>query len=118
MATHKITRKVIIPVKVSPKDDQPVVDLAEVKQQPEEVLESNSPDSGSKPARAKKVCSFCQGKTIPTYTDLGSLRRFLTDRAKIVARERSGVCSRHQRAVSRNIKYARHLALLPFVPKV
>lgn len=68
--------------------------------------------------RPKKKCLFCQNKSSPTYTDLAGLRRFLTDRAKIVSRERSGVCAKHQRAVARNIKYSRHLALLPFVPKV
>lgn len=69
-------------------------------------------------ARSKRACAFCQGKSNPSYTDLSALRRFLTDRAKIVAKERSGVCSKHQRQVAKNIKYARHLALLPFVPKV
>ena len=71
-----------------------------------------------KEVRSKRVCHFCTSKTNPSYTELSSLRRFLTDRAKIVAKERSGVCSKHQRAVAKNIKYARHLALLPFVPKV
>jgi len=75
-------------------------------------------DRSSKTGRPKRVCLFCQNETNPTYTDLAILRRFLTDRAKIVAKERSGVCSKHQRAVAKNIKYARHLALLPFVPKV
>ena len=71
-----------------------------------------------KEIRTKKTCYFCQSKTSPTYTDLVNLRRFLTDRAKILAKSRSSVCSKHQRAVSKNIKYARHLSLLPFVPKV
>lgn len=70
------------------------------------------------PAPKERACFFCQNKTDPTYTDLEVLRRFLTDRVKIVPKERSGVCSKHQRAVTKNIKYARHLALLPFVPKV
>ena len=74
-------------------------------------------ESGTK-TRSKRACAFCQGKSNPSYTDLSALRRFLTDRAKIVAKERSGVCSKHQRQVAKNIKYARHLALLPFVPKV
>ena len=68
--------------------------------------------------RTKKGCSFCQAKTTPNYTDLATLRRYLTDRAKILPKGRSGVCSKHQRQVSKNIKYARHLSLLPFVPKV
>ncbi len=134
MAIRKITRKVITPVKVLPKDNQQVVEKSIQLQEKQPELTSggveetalpdppatieSGPDAGSRPVRSKKVCSFCQNKTIPTYTDLGNLRRFLTDRAKIVARERSGVCSRHQRGISKNIKYARHLALLPFVPKV
>ena len=69
-------------------------------------------------SRVARECFFCQKKSNPLYTDLTNLRRHLTDRAKIVSKERSGVCSKHQRAVAKNIKYARHLALLPFVPKV
>lgn len=67
---------------------------------------------------SKKACYFCQAKSSPSYTDLNNLRKYLTDRAKIVPKLRSGLCSKHQRAVAKNIKYARHLSLLPFVPKV
>lgn len=66
----------------------------------------------------KRNCYFCQSKTSPSYTDLANLKRYLTERAKIVPKQRSGACSKHQRAVTKNIKYARHLSLLPFVPKV
>lgn len=83
-----------------------------------EQTEAEKTESGRDAVRTKKVCSFCQSKTNPSYTDLVVLRRFLTDRAKIVARAKSGLCSRHQRLVTRQIKYARHLALLPFTPKV
>lgn len=68
--------------------------------------------------RSKRVCLFCQSKAAPSYTDLATLRRFLTDRAKIVPKLKSSLCSKHQRRVGRQIKYARHLALLPFTPKV
>ncbi len=68
--------------------------------------------------RAKRECYFCQSKLTPSYTDMANLRRYLTDRAKIVGKERSGACSKHQRAVTKNIKYARHLSLLPFIPKI
>src|SRR5258708_2982546 len=102
MATKKITRKIVssLPKKAEPlkKDDIVTVEKEE--------LQEASPRVG----RSKRGCLFCQNKSIPTYTDLTTLRRFLTDRAKIVARERSGVCSKHQRAVAKNIKYARHLA--------
>ena len=81
----------------------------------EEVVEKVEED---KPFKSKKVCYFCQSKTDPSFTDLVNLKRFLTERAKILPKLRSSVCARHQRAVSKHIKYARHLSLLPFVPKV
>lgn len=64
----------------------------------------------------KLVCFFCERKILPDYKDYKTLRNFLTDRAKIVGKERSGVCSKHQRYLTREIKRARHLALLPFTP--
>lgn len=109
MATsRKITKKII------PQDS------VKEEKSPERVAERSGvqEDAGSKPGRSKRECLFCQKKSHPSYTDLVNLRRHLTDRAKIVSKQRSGVCSRHQRAVAKNIKYARHLALLPFVPKV
>lgn len=68
--------------------------------------------------RTKKGCVFCNSKVGPTYTDLVNLKRFLSERAKIISRLRSGLCAKHQRRVTKQIKYARHLALLPFTPKV
>ncbi len=67
---------------------------------------------------AKKVCFFCKGKTSPSYIDVVTLRKFINDRAKIVAKSRNGLCSKHQRRVSEQIKYARNLALLPFTPVI
>ncbi len=63
----------------------------------------------------QKVCTFCVEhiKKID-YKDYDMLRRFLTERAKIRPRRQTGTCARHQRAVARAIKRARHLALLPF----
>lgn len=66
----------------------------------------------------KKVCFFCKSTDPalknPIYTDVVTLRKFVTDRGKIVAKQRSGACSKHQRKIALNVKYARHLALLPF----
>lgn len=104
MAEKKITRKVISKAVTPSKEVAPVVEQTEAEIQPA--------------PRSKKTCSFCQSKTVPTYTDINVLRRFISDRAKIVGRAKSNVCSRHQRAVTKEIKYARHLALLPFIPKV
>ncbi|MBI2011780.1 30S ribosomal protein S18 [Candidatus Daviesbacteria bacterium] len=68
--------------------------------------------------RTKKVCLFCQNSTQPSYTDTATLRRFISDRSKIYPKSRSGACSKHQRAITKQIKYARHLSLLPFVTRV
>lgn len=62
-----------------------------------------------------KKCYFCSEKKTPSFEDTAVLNRFLTDRAKIVARSRSGLCAKHQKRVTLSIKHARHLALLPFV---
>lgn len=62
-----------------------------------------------------KKCSFCEEKKEPLFSETEVLRRFVTERGKIVARARSGVCAKHQRRVTIAIKHARHLALLPFV---
>lgn len=66
----------------------------------------------------RKKCAFCEGDKVPTYTDSVVLKRFLSDRARILPASRSGVCSKHQRKLTREIKRARHLSLLPFEPSV
>lgn len=64
----------------------------------------------------KKVCSFCVDKVHDIdYKDIPRLRRYLSDRGKIVPRRVTGACARHQRQVTLAIKRARHLALLPYV---
>lgn len=75
-------------------------------------------DDSPKTAKSKRVCFFCQNKNLPSYTDMATLRRYLTDRAKIVPKLKSNLCSKHQRRVTKQIKYARHLSLLPFTPSV
>lgn len=66
----------------------------------------------------KKYCGFCKEGTDPDYKDIVSLRRSMTDRGKIVARSRSGVCFKHQRQLSNAIKKSRYMALLPFAVSV
>ena len=70
-----------------------------------------------KPKGRKKVCAFCvdRSETGIDYKDVPKLRRYITERAKIVPRRTSGCCSYHQRELTIAIKRARHLALLPFV---
>lgn len=62
-----------------------------------------------------KNCFFCDEKKEPTFEEISLLQRFLTERGKIISRSRSGLCAKHQKALARNTKYARHLALLSFV---
>jgi small subunit ribosomal protein S18 len=62
-----------------------------------------------------KKCSFCKNKNIEIdYKDVNTLGRHLNRWNKIDSAGRSGNCTRHQRELSRAIKRARHLALLPF----
>jgi len=65
--------------------------------------------------RRKKVCSFCMDKieTID-YKDADRLRKYITERGKIIPRRISGNCARHQRQLTTAIKRARIMALLPF----
>ncbi len=60
-------------------------------------------------------CSFCEAKLQPDYKDAAALRKFVSDRGKIVGRGRSGLCQKHQKRVAAAIKRARHLALMSFV---
>jgi small subunit ribosomal protein S18 len=66
----------------------------------------------------RKVCFFCANKneTID-YKNPDKLRAYLSDRAKIEPRRRTGTCAKHQRALAIAIKRARQIALLPFVPE-
>ena len=64
----------------------------------------------------KKVCAFCVDKVETLdYKDIAKLRRYMSERAKIVPRRVTGTCAHHQRELTVAIKRARHLALLPYV---
>ncbi|SLM10013.1 30S ribosomal protein S18 [uncultured spirochete] len=65
----------------------------------------------------KKVCRFCTQKVVIDYKDADMLRRYTTERGKILPRRITGTCSKHQRELAVNIKRARALALLPYVVK-
>ncbi len=63
-----------------------------------------------------KQCHFCTNNKIAIdYKDVELLKKFLDSYGRIVSHRRSGTCARHQRALARAIKHARHMALLPFV---
>ena len=64
----------------------------------------------------KKVCAFCVDKVEEIdYKDGQKLRKFTSDRAKILPRRVTGTCARHQRELTTAIKRARQVALLPYV---
>lgn len=65
----------------------------------------------------KKVCAFCVDKagTDIDYKDIAKLRKFTSERAKILPRRVSGNCALHQRQLSVAIKRARQMALLPYI---
>jgi small subunit ribosomal protein S18 len=93
---------------------------------------SSGPRSGGRPGggrpggpggrakffRRKKVCKFCTEKidAIP-YRDVRLLQQFVAERGKIVPRRLTGVCTTHQRRLTRAIKQARNIALLPFATR-
>ena len=63
----------------------------------------------------KKVCAFCVDKIdVIDYKDISRLRRFISERAKILPRRVTGTCARHQRELTIAIKRARYLALIPY----
>ncbi|MBN2054529.1 30S ribosomal protein S18 [bacterium] len=65
--------------------------------------------------RRRKVCRFCVGHvTHIDYKDIEVLRTYVTERGKLVPRRISGTCAHHQRALSRAIKRARAIALMPY----
>ena len=78
------------------------------------------PEKTERPQKArrskKKVCMFCVDKVEHIdYKDTAKLRRYISERGKIVPRRISGNCAKHQRQLTVAIKRARQIALLPFV---
>jgi len=77
-----------------------------------------------KPVQKKKIrksnkpCEYCETKTEPNYKEVESLKVGLSNKMRVVARVYSGLCLKHQRRLTKEIKKARHMALIPFVLKV
>ena len=65
----------------------------------------------------KKVCKFCVGKTAMDYKNAETLRRFVSENGKILPRRITGTCATHQRELTREIKRARTIAVLPCAAK-
>ena len=72
------------------------------------------PGMGMRPRR-KKVCIFCTEDKAIDYKDIATLKKFISERGKILPRRITGTCAKHQRAITVAVKRARHLAMLPYV---
>ena len=87
------------------------------------MAENRAPKAGRefggnmRPRRSRrKTCSFCAEKVeIIDYKDAAKLRKFVSERGKILPKRMTGTCAKHQRELTTAIKRARHLALLPFI---
>ena len=72
------------------------------------------PQRNRKPRR--KVCQFCADKVeFIDYKDVAKLRRFVSERAKILPRRITGTCAHHQNELTKAIKRARYMALMPYI---
>ena len=64
--------------------------------------------------RRKKVCVFCGKEKALDYKDVATLKKYVSERGKILPRRITGNCARHQRALTVAVKRARHVALMPY----
>lgn len=77
---------------------------------------SPRPDRSRGPRRRRKVCTFCVDKVDSIdYKDLAKLKRYMSERGKILPRRMTGTCAKHQRQLATAIKRSRTIALLPYV---
>jgi len=67
--------------------------------------------------KRRKICYFDANKVDPVFTEVAVLRKFTTERGKIMPAAKTGVCAKHQRGLSRSIKRARQVGLLPYTDR-
>ena len=77
--------------------------------------ERDSPMKRRGGRRRKKVCVFCGKDNVIDYKDVNKLKRYISERGKILPRRITGNCAKHQRAITVAIKRARHVALMPYI---
>ena len=75
---------------------------------------SDAPKKHMQIRRKKKVCTFCGVEGEVDYKDVARLKKYISERGKILPRRVTGTCAKHQRMVTTAIKRARNLALLPY----
>ena len=64
--------------------------------------------------KKKKICQMCTGKSVD-YKDVMIINKYINDKGKILPRRMTGACAKHQRHIAQQVKYARFMALIPFV---
>ncbi len=64
--------------------------------------------------KKKKICQMCAGKDVD-YKDVQIISKYITEKGKIMPRRMTGACAKHQRHIAQQIKYARFMALIPYV---
>ena len=72
------------------------------------------------PKKTRKIrvptnCEFCNSQTEPHHLDVAAVSKYMSERGRIIGRDRTGVCAKHQRRLARAIKRARYVGLMPFV---
>ena len=99
------------------KEDMMAKDVAMNEVTAENEGREDDKDGGSKGKTyfRKKVCRFCANKAKIDYKDADALRRYTTERGKILPRRITGTCAKHQRELAKAIKRARSICLLPYV---
>ncbi len=64
--------------------------------------------------KKKKICQMCAGKSID-YKDVMIITKYINEKGKILPRRMTGACAEHQRHIAKEVKYARFMALIPYV---
>ncbi len=64
--------------------------------------------------KKKKICQMCAGKSL-NYKDVPIILKYVSEKGKILPRRMSGACAKHQRHIATQVKYARFMALIPYV---
>ena len=87
------------------------------KEKNKDAYDKNDAKGGLRMRRArKKVCSFCMDKVKEIdYKDIAKIKKFTSERGKILPRRITGACALHQRHIAREVKRARFMGLIPFV---
>lgn len=115
MATEQEKAEVVEKKDVEVVADKPATEKVDHKTARAEGEEQQAPRR-RRPQQRRKVCQFCIDKIEEIdYKDVAKLRRFITEKGKIISRRQTGTCAKHQRALATAIKRARYMGLIHYV---